>query len=298
MHDVVIIGGSFAGLAAALQIARARRNVLVIDSKKPRNRFAAHSHGFLGQDGRSPATIMNDARAELLAYPTAHFIEGEVESVGGELDQFEVILKSGELLTARRLILATGMIDQLPDIPGLKERWGTSVLHCPYCHGYEVAGRKLGVFGNHPMSPHQAALIQDWGPTTYFTQGIYEPDEEQLANLTTRGIKIESTPIVQFLGMGTGLEAVRLKDGRILYLDAIFTATTLRFASPFAEQLGCEIDEGPLGPYLRVDNWKMTTVPGVYGAGDASNPMQNATLAAASGVMAGVGAHRSLIFGF
>lgn len=293
-QDVIVVGGSFAGLSAAMQLARARRRVLVIDAGLPRNRFAEASHGFLGQDGRPPRAIIEDAARQLRAYPTVTLVAGEAAAARADGPGFAVALADGREERAARLILATGLRDELPAIPGMQERWGRTVLHCPYCHGYEVAGRLLGVLANHALSAHQAALIPDWGPTTYFTQDAFEPDAEQAALLAARGTRIERTPVVELLGNVPDLEAVRLADGRIVPVAALFTAARTHMASPLAEQLGCAFDEGPLGPLIRVDGLKRTTVPGVFAAGDASNPMHNATLASASGVLAGVSAHRSL----
>ena len=294
-YDAIIVGGSFAGLSAAMQLARARRRVLVIDAGLPRNRFAKASHGFLGQDGKPPHDILREATRQLRAYPTFELVQGEALTARKAEGGFTVALADGREERADRLVLATGLKDELPPIPGMQERWGVTVLHCPYCHGYEVGDRALGVLANQPQSAHQATLIPDWGPTTYFTQGVFEPDEEQAARLAARGVRIERTPIVELLGKAPGLEAVKLSDGRIVPLGAVFTAPRTSMASSLAEQLGCAFEEGPTGPYLRVDDWKATTVPGVYAAGDAASPMHNATLASAAGVMAGIGAHQSLV---
>ncbi|HEX2190624.1 MAG TPA: NAD(P)/FAD-dependent oxidoreductase [Longimicrobiaceae bacterium] len=294
MYDAIVVGGSFAGLSAAMQLARARRRVLVVDSGLPRNRFAEASHGFFGQDGRAPYELLRDAAGQVAAYPTVAFVRGEATDAGRVEGGFTVALDDGREERAARLVLATGVRDELPPIPGLRERWGRTVLHCPYCHGYEVAGRALGVLASHPHSLHQAALIPDWGPTTLFTQGLHEPDAEQAALLAGRGVRVERTPVVELLGAAPGLEAVRLADGRTVPLHAVFTAPAVHMASPLAERLGCALEQGPLGPYVRVDDRKQTTVPGVYAAGDAASPVHNATLAAAGGVLAGVGAHQSL----
>lgn len=294
-HEVIVVGGSFAGLSAAMQLARARRRVLVVDAGLPRNRFARAAHGFFAQDGKAPSAILAEAVAQLLVYPTVTVVSGHVSTASASTEGFVLVLADGREERARRLVLATGMRDELPPIPGLVERWGVSVLHCPYCHGYEVRDRELGVLANHPMSSHQALLIPDWGPTTYFTQGSFAPDEQQTARLAARGVAIEHSPVVELLGPAPQLEAVKLRDGRVVPIHALFTAPTVRMASPLAEQLGCAFEEGPTGPYLRVDDWKQTTVSGVYAAGDAASPMHNATLASAAGVMAGVGAHQSLV---
>ncbi|MGL4965178.1 MAG: NAD(P)/FAD-dependent oxidoreductase [Inquilinus sp.] len=295
VHDVIVVGGSFAGLSAAMQLARARRRVLVIDAGRPRNRFAAASHGFLGQDGQAPMAIRQEGLRQLLAYPTVALVEDEAVSARRTDGGFTVALAGGGEAASSYLILAIGVADELPPIPGLQERWGATVLHCPYCHGYEVAGRPLGVLANHPLSAHQGGMLPDWGPTTYFTQGAFEPDAAQAAYLASRGVTVERSPVVELLGAAPDLEAVRLADGRVVPVAALFTAARIRMASPLAEQLGCAFDEGPLGPRLRVDDFKQTTVPGVFAAGDAATPMHNATLASASGVMAGVCAHRSLM---
>ncbi len=296
LHDAIVVGGSFAGLSAAMQLARARRRVLLVDAGLPRNRFADASHGFLGQDGKAPAAILREAACQVVAYPTVEIVRGEVlDAVRDAAGDFIIRISGGRTARARRLVLATGVSDTLPDVPGLKERWGATVLHCPYCHGYEVRDRPLGVLANHPMAAHQAAMIPDWGPTTLFTQGRFEPDAEQMAHLAARGVTIERQPVVALLGEAPALEAVRLEDGRVVMINALFVAPSTRMTSPLAEQLGCVFDDGPLGPVIRTDDWKATSVPGVYAAGDAARPMHNATLASADGVMAGVGAHQSLI---
>lgn len=295
MFDAIVVGGSFAGLSAAMQLARARRRILLVDAGLPRNRFADASHGFLGQDGKAPGQIVREATCQVTAYPTVDFVHGEVLDAEALHVGFKLTLAGGRIAQARRLVLATGVVDVLPEIAGLKERWGASVLHCPYCHGYEHRDRPLGVMAGHPMSAHQAAMIPDWGPTTLFTQGVFEPDHEQRALLDARGVSIERTPVVALLGGAPDLEAVALADGRTVALNGLFVAPAQRMASPLAQMLGCEFDEGPLGPIIRTDAWKATTAPGVYAAGDAARPMQNATLASADGVLAGVGAHQSLI---
>jgi len=296
-YDVIIIGGSFAGMSAAMQLARARRPILVVDSGMPRNRFAAAAHGFLGQDGVAPAAIMREALRQLSAYPTVDFVHGRVAAARGEIDRFEVEMEDGAVHAARRLVLATGVADTLPDIPGLAERWGVSVMHCPYCHGYEVRDRRIGVLANHPMAAHQALMLPDWGPTTLFTQGRVEIDADLAARLAGRGVQVETTPIVAVLGEGQEIAAVRLADDRVASLEAIFIAPQTAPASPLAQQLGCAFEDGMTGPHVKLEpGQQRTTVPGVYSAGDGASPMHNATLASAAGVMAGIGAHQSLIF--
>jgi thioredoxin reductase len=293
--DFIVVGGSFAGMAAATQLARANRPVRVIDAGQPRNRFAAAAHGFVGHDGRAPHAIMADARRQLLAYPSASVIDATVERAARIDGGFEVVLAGGERMRARRLILASGVVDQFPPIAGVRERWGTSILHCPYCHGYEFLGRRLAVIGMMPMSAHMAQLIAEWSPfVTYCANGI-ALDAEQEQVLTARGIRIEHGKVVALGGVAPALDGIVLEDGTRVPADAAFLATQVS-TSPLAQQLGCEFDEGPLGHYVRTNEFQETTVPGVFAAGDVARMPHNATWAAADGVMAGTAAHRSVVF--
>jgi len=297
-HDALIVGGSFAGLSAAMQLARARRKVCVVDAGAPRNRFAAASHGFFGQDGMPPLQMIADARDKLLAYPSVTFVEGMATAATADgAEGFTVSLNSGEQLSTRKLLLAFGVQDGLPDIAGLGERWGKSVLHCPYCHGYEFGDRPLGVLFHSAHPPDHALLIAEWGPTTLFLNGEEGPDAEARARLQSRGVTVEPERIAGLEGQGTDLAAVRLDDGRRVPIEALFVAPHTRPTSPLAEQLGCAFDDGPTGPVLRVDAMKTTTVPGVYAAGDVAMAFSNATLASADGLFAGVSMHRALVFG-
>ncbi len=295
-HDAIIIGGSFAGLSAAMYIARARRTVCIIDSGSPRNRFAPQSHGFFTQDGAEPGAMLAAARAQVATYPTATFVDGEAISAASEPDGFSVRLKTGEALESARLVLAFGISDELPAIPGLAERWGHSVLHCPYCHGYEVSGQRLGVLNVSPRSFDQAILIAEWGPTTFYVNGASQADDVSLARLQARGIAIEPVSVRALQGEGSRLSAVELTDGRSSPVDALYIGPRTRLNSGIAEQLGCELDEGTFGRIIRTDDTKMTSVPGVYAAGDITRAAHNATWASADGVTAGLAVHRSLVF--
>ncbi|WP_447553914.1 NAD(P)/FAD-dependent oxidoreductase [Vreelandella sp. EE22] len=295
-HEVIIIGGSFAGLSAAMQLARARRSVLIIDDGAPRNRFAMSSHGFPGQDGRRPAQIKEALRNELSAYPTVSVVDDEAVAAYQQDGGFRVSLREAGNIVSRRLILAYGVRDTLPDLPGLSERWGTTVLHCPYCHGYELNQQPVGVLARNDIAIHQAMLLPDWGPTTLFTQGAITPTPEQHQALYARGVNIEITPITGLLGPAPTLTAAKLADGREIPLAGLFLVPQTTLASDIAEQLGCATKAGPTGPYLDVNEMQATAVPGVFAAGDLASPMPNATLAAAAGVIAGGAAHQSLIF--
>jgi thioredoxin reductase len=220
--DAIVVGGSYAGLSAAMQLARTRRQVPIVDAGKPRNRFARASHGFFGQDGRQPAAMLASAREQVLAYPTVQFISGEAVQAKDGDNGFTITLKDGTSHHGSRLVLATGVTDELPTLPGLAERWGVSVFHCPYCHGYEVATKRLGVLATIPKI-HQAIMLPDWGPTTFFTNGVFEPEEEQLADLARRNVTIETTPVAAVLGDAPAISGLELADGRVVPIDAIFT---------------------------------------------------------------------------
>jgi len=296
LHDAIIVGGSFAGLSAALQLARARRQVLVMDAGLPRNRFASESHGVLGHDGKPGPKLLAEARQQLQAYPTARLFSGRVSRVDHGEAGFVVEAEDGmRWFTGRRLLLATGVADVLPDIPGLAERWGKTVVHCPYCHGYEIGGGAVGVLGTGPMSVHQAMMFADWGEVTLFTQGVVEVSAEEQALLAARKVKVEACPIAALQDEAPALESVLLRDGRRLPLKALLVGTQERMASPLAEALGCAFDDSPFGPIVRIDAWGMTSVPGVYAAGDMARVPHSITYAMAGGVAAGVGLHASLI---
>lgn len=298
IHDVIIIGGSYAGLSAALQLGRARRDVLIIDEGKRRNRFADSSHGFLTQDGADPAAIAADARSQVMEYPTVQWISGRAESAAriAATDRsdagFEVSAAGGSH-RARRLLLATGIRDILPNVEGLEERWGKAVFHCPYCHGYELEQGRIGVIATSPLSTHQALMLPDWGPTTLLVNGTFEPDEEQPASLALRGVNVERSPIEAI----TGHADIRLADGRVLAFAGLFTAANFEMASPIAEQLGLDFEEGMFGSVIKTDLMKETSMPGVFACGDAARLMASVALAVGDGNIAGAGVHRSLIFG-
>ena len=295
-HDAIIVGGSFAGLAAALQLGRARRNVLVIDAGRPRNRFASASHGFLGQDGRTPDAILGIARNQLAAYPTVTIRLDEAIEVLAAGPDFSLRLSGGDIVAADRLVLATGVTDTLPAIPGLQDEWGRSVHHCPYCDGYEIGGKAIGVLATSPMALHQALLVADWGPVTLFTNGAFEPDSKELAALGRRNVAIEQAPVRTWSRDSKGATGMDLSDGQRIALSGLFTASRTSMTSPIAEQLGCAFDDGMFGPVIRVDERQQTTVPGVFAAGDAARSMHSVTFAVSTGAFAGIAAHQSMVF--
>lgn len=298
MFDVIVIGGSYAGMAAAMQLARARRRVLVVDAGQRRNRFAVTAHGFLGRDGVAPGAIADEARAQVLAYPTVSWIEGSAVAAGGAMDAFTVTLADGTRHRARRLVLATGVVDILPDVPGLAAQWGKGAMACPYCHGYEMDGGEIGVLATGPLSFHHAAMLPEWGRTTFFTNDAVTPDEAQAQDLARRGVTVEPAP-VRRIGGEPGRPVVHLADGRDVAIAGLFVMTRIRQASDIASRLGCDLDETPIGPLVKADAMtRETSVPGVFACGDLARAAASISFAVADGAAAGsAGAHRSLIFG-
>lgn len=290
LHDVIILGGGYAGMAAALQIARARRRVLVIDTDQRRNRFAAHSHGFIGRDGSDPAEIARQARDQILAYPTVTWIRQQALAAQQDAQGFTVSLGDGSEVRGKRLILAPGVRDTLPDVPGLQERWGRSVFHCPYCHGYELDG-PLGVLATGLGSLTQALLLSDWGPVTLFLNKAFEPDQDQRRRLDARGVRFEFCALEAIRGRSD----VVLADGREIVLSGLFLMPRVHPASTLFVDLGCALDEGPQGSFIRTDALKQTTVPGVFACGDAARSTHSVSMAVGDGALAGQSAHRSLV---
>lgn len=291
-YDVIVIGGSYAGMAAALQLVRARRRVLVVDAGLRRNRFASHSYGFLSQDGASPADIAQLARQQLEVYPTLTWIDGLTEAASGEKDGFAIRTKDGVRYEGRRIVLAIGVSDELPAIEGLKERFGVSVFHCPYCHGYELNQGRIAVIATGPMSLHQAQLIPEWGDVTFFTNGSLVLDDNARSDLSRRGVIVEETPIVRLAGSAD----IIVSDGRQLSFDGIFTAPRNAPATAIAETLGCTLVETPVGVQVGTDDTKETSIPGVFACGDAARVPHSLSLAVADGAWAGAQVHRSLIW--
>ena len=291
-HDVIVIGGSYAGMAATLQLVRARRSVLVIDAGERRNRFASHSHGFLGQDGVDPGEIAANARRQLEAYPTLSWHDGRAEAISGQVDSFTVTTADRELHRGRRILLATGLADQLPPVPGLAERWGKAVFHCPYCHGYEIGQGRIGIIGTGPMSIHQAELLTDWGKVTLLGNGAVELSHDTRSNLERRGVTIEEVPIDRIEGHAD----VAMADGRLLSFAGLFTATRTVPSGSLAEATGCALEDSPMGMQVRTDAESKTSVPGVFACGDVTRVPHSVSLAVGNGAMAGVQVHRSLLW--
>jgi thioredoxin reductase len=309
--DVIIIGGGSAGLSAALMLGRARRRVLVLDGGAPRNRFAPHMHGVLGHDGRPPLDLLAAGRAELERYSvvvaSADVHSADVATVDVQSADvaaaprsgdpgFAVSLPTGERHLARRLLVATGMRDVLPDIPGLAEQWGTGAVVCPYCDGWEVRDRRIAVIATGPMSTHQAQLLRQWSPdVTYFVNGVELPAEAHAA-LVARGIAVESREVARVVADEQGrLRGIRLADCSELAVDAVFLQPLPVPNDGPLRGLGAET-AGHLGvDWVAVDETGRTSVPGVWAAGNVVSARSTVPLASAAGNLAGATINADLI---
>jgi thioredoxin reductase len=295
MKDVAIIGGSYAGLAAALQLGRAIRTVDVYDTGLPRNRFAKHSHGFLGQDGRKPVDILSDARNQLEPYTTVQLKSALVTDVSQSGGNFTVSVEGQASREYRKVILATGVSDQLPSVNGLRELWGGSVFHCPYCHGYEVRGQRLAVLGSGEVAVHQVSMLRDWSKDVVLLANGEPLSEEHAAILAKLRVRVVPHRISRFLSENSKLVAVELEGADSLPRDAILTASITHPAGEYWKQLGCKLEDTPIGSMFATSPMKETSVSGVFAAGDAARAPHSVTFAVADGAMAGIACHRSLL---
>ena len=296
MNDVIIIGGSFAGLAAALQLGRAGRKVTVLDTSRPRNRFAGHSHGVLGHDHKPPLDILAEARHQLARYPTIRLVHAGAERVSGVIDDFRVVTDDNEELRARRLILSYGLADQMPDVPGFAECWGTSIVPCPYCDGFEVAGQHWGLVWSGPQSHQSARLFRDWtDKLTVFADGHAIPPEIQ-ADLASRNIPVVDGKIVEIAHREGHISTVNLEAGRNIAVDVLFAQPRNRPSASLHKPLGIATVDTPTGIVLQVDERRQTSVPGIYAAGDLATPfLPSVTQASWQGAMAGIFAQQSML---
>lgn len=288
-------GGGVAGLSAALTLGRALRRVLVIDAGEPRNRFAAHMHGALGNEGSDPAALLRRGREELRAYDVT-LRAGAVQQVESADDGVTVHLADGASASARALVVATGLTDDLPDIAGLAEFWGTGVLHCPYCHGWEVRGQRLAVLGTSPMSLHQAELIRQWSDQlTFFIADVGPLTPDVAARLRARGVELVDTPVTEMISDDGRLTGVRLADGERIELDAVFTAPVPRPHDEFLQSVGLERTEYPMGSFITVDPAGRTSHPRIWAIGNVVNPPANVPMSIGAGSMTGGAVNMALV---
>lgn len=291
--DVLIIGGSYAGLSAALTLGRASRRVLVLDSGQPCNRPTPHAHNFLTQDGRPPAAVAAEARAQVLAYPTVQLLSEAAGAATGSDGDFTLTTATGRTVRGRKLLFATGVRDILPPQPGVAECWGKSAIHCPYCHGYEYRGQPTGTLLNGDAALEHARLLRQWtDQLTVFTNGPATFAPEQRARLAAAGVGVEETPIRELRHHAGQLTHVVLADGRPVPLAALYIRPGMEQHCPLPRELGCAYTEAG---YLQVDGMQKTTAPGIYAAGDATVLMRAVSLAVAGGGLAGAMLNHELL---
>lgn len=291
--DVAVVGGSFAGVSAAIMLARARRRVVIIDEGATRNRYAHASHGFLGMDGAAPEAIRAKGLAEVLAYPTAQVVDGRVTRITGAAGAF--VLEGTQEVQAARVILAFGQRDRLPDIPGLAECWGKTVAQCPYCHGYELADRTTGLLAWEAIPMHHSVHLADWTDDLILLENGVEVSAEQAGKLARPGLRRQGGRVVRVHHADGVIEAVELEGGARVEMRALYLVTWQEPASPLGEELGCEMVETAMGRHLKVDDHQRTSVPGVFAAGDLARPFPSATQAASTGNRAGAACHQDLL---
>lgn len=293
--DVIIVGGSYSGLAAAMALGRALKKVLVIDAGNPCNRQTPYSHNFLTHDGETPAAIAASAKLQVAQYETIRFLQGTVVS-GAKVDiGFEVVVETGENFVAQKLIFATGIKDRLPEIEGFSECWGISVLHCPYCHGYEVRNEKTGILGNGDAGFDFSRLISNWTKDlTLFTNGKSELSEAQSAQLSLHQIDIIEKEISAISHDNGYIQKVIFKDGSEYPVSALYAPSPFEQHCKIPEILGCELTEDG---YLKVDQFQETTVKGIFATGDNASRMRTVANAVAMGTSVGISVSKQLILG-
>jgi len=287
--DVVIVGGGAAGLNAALVLGRARRRVAVVDAGSPRNAPASHMQGFLSRDGLPPAELLAIGRDEVAGYGV-QVLADRVDSIE---PGFAVHLASGRALEARRVLIATGAGDELPDIPGVRERWGRDLLHCPYCHGWEVRDRPLGVLGTHPLAAEHAQLVRQWSDDVVFFAHTSELPAADRTGLEARGIEIVDGEVGRLLVENDRLAGVELADGRVVPRMAVFIRpANVPHPDGLLSGLGCRLDEAG---FPVVDGSGRTSVAGVWAAGNVADPRAQVVTSAGAGSAAAIAINADLV---
>lgn len=291
--DVIIVGGSYAGLSAAMSLGRSLRTVLVIDNGKPCNIQTPHSHNFLTQDGKTPKEISTLAKEQVQKYETIEFYDGLATEGKKTKNGFEIITKRGERFEARKLIFATGIVDEVPNIKGFWDCWGISLIHCPYCHGYEFKTKKTGIIANGERAFHIASLVNNLTKDlTILTRGKADFTEEQTQKLKQNNINIIETEIDEIKHQNGNIETLILSDGEKMNFDAVYGAFPFRQHSDIPESLGCEMTE--MG-HIKSDQFQKTNVAGLYVCGDNSSPMRSVANAVYTGNLAGAMVNAELV---
>jgi thioredoxin reductase len=291
-YDVVVIGGGAAGLSAALVLSRARRRILVVDAGQPRNAPAAHMHGYLSRDGLPPGELLAFGRAEVRSYG-GDILDGAVtELVPDGRSGFWVLLADGQRLPARRLLVTTGLHDELPDVPGLRERWARDVLHCPYCHGHEVRDRRLGVVGGSPGAVRYAQIVRQWThDLVYFTPPDMLTATER-SELAARSIGVTEGTIAHLVIDDDRLRGIQMDDGCVVPRDALFVPPRFVPNNQLLRALGCAVDDDG---WVAVDGPGRTSVSGVWAAGNLVDPRAQVITAAGAGSAAAIAINAELV---
>lgn len=295
-YDVVVVGGGAAGLNGALMLARSRRSVVVIDAGSPRNAPADGVHGLLARDGVPPAELVDRGRAEVRGYG-GHVVTGEVQAVTREGDRFLVALADGRAVRARRLLVTTGLVDELPDVAGLRERWGRDVVHCAYCHGWEVRDQAIGVLATGPMAVHQALMFRQLSADVTLFSHTQPPTAEQAEQLAARGVDVVAGEVAALEIAGDRIAGVRLADGRAVGREVIVVASRMVARAGFLAALGLRTVEHPsgMGEHVPADAMGRTDVPGVWVAGNVTDLSAQVGASAAAGATAGAQINADLI---
>ena len=287
--DVVVIGGGPAGLSAALVLGRARRRVAVVDAGMPRNAPAAHMQGFLSRDGMAPTDLLAAGRTEVAGYGV-ELIEDQVAAIEAG---FVVRLAGGRVLNARRILVATGVHDELPEIAGIRERWGRDLLHCPYCHGWEVRDQPLGVLGTVPGSVQHAQLVRQWSDDVVFFAHTYDLTATEAAELEARGVHVFHEEVARLVVENDRLVGVALVDGRVIARTAVFIRpNNILHPDGLLAGLGCELDAAG---FVTVDAGGRTTNPGVWAAGNVVDPRAQVITSAGAGSAAAIAINADLV---
>lgn len=291
--DVIIIGGSYSGLSAAMCLGRSLRAVLIIDNGSPCNIHTPHSHNFITQDGATPMAIADKAKEQVLKYDTVQFYSGLAET-GSKTDKgFAITTASGDTFTARKLIFATGVKDIMPDVKGFADCWGVSIIHCPYCHGYEYSHAKTGILANGDMAFEMSKLISNWTKDlTVFTNGPSLLTEEQEAILSTHHINIIETAIEYFEHSKGEVKNIHFKDGSALPVKAVYARPAFKQHCTIPAQLGCELTEQD---YIKVDMFNKTTTHGISACGDNTTAFRSVAHAVAMGNLSGAVVNKEII---
>jgi thioredoxin reductase len=295
-YDVVVVGGGAAGLNGAMMLARSRRTVAVIDAGTPRNAPAEGVHGLLGHDGIPPAELLERGRSEVRRYG-GHVVAGEVTRAARDEHGFTVTLADGSSARARRLLVTAGLVDVLPEVPGVQERWGRDVLHCPYCHGWEVRDRAVAILATGPMSVHQALLFSQLTDDVTFVAHDVEPDAEQAEQLAARGIRVVDGAVASLEVKGDRLVGVRMRDGTVTSCEAVVVSPRMVARAGFLADLGLPMVEhaSGMGEHVPSDPTGRTDVPGVWVAGNVTDLSAQVGAAASAGAFAGARINADLV---